>query len=427
MPATAIVGANWGDEGKGKVTDYLAAEADVVVRFQGGRNAGHTIINEYGKFALHLLPSGVFRPDVDNVLGPGTAVDIAAFLAELDMLRERGVPAPRVWVSERAEVVMPYHVLFDRYEEERLGASGFGSTRSGIAPFYGDKYLKIGFQVADLYDRHRLEDRVARVLAQKNVLLKHLYAKPPMEPTEVVSELLGLAERLKPYMRNTTALLREAHASGKRILLEGQLGALRDPDHGIYPFSTSSSTLAGFGAVGAGVPPWSITRVVAVTKAYSTCVGAGPFVTQLSGSAADELRSRGGDAGEFGATTGRPRRVGWFDAVATRYGAWVQGATELVVTNLDVLGYLDEIPVCTGYRIGDTVTGEFPVTRLLDEATPVFETLPGWGCDIRGARGYEDLPGEARAYVKRIEELVKTPVSIVSTGPAREATIHVPR
>ena len=357
MPATAIVGANWGDEGNGKFTDLLAAEADFVVRFQGGRNAGHTIVNDYGKFALHLLPSGVFYPQVINVIGPGVAFDAAAFLAELTLLLERGVPMPQLRVSERAQVVAPYHIAFDDYEEERLGAGQFGSTRCGIAPFYADKYLKIGVQVADLYCPQRLRERVAQTLSAKNVLLAHLYGRPSLTVDEVVSPLLDVAEELKPFVCDTTALLHEALGRGDRILLEGQLGALRDPDHGIYPFVTSSSPLAGFATVGAGIPATEIGRVVAVAKAYSSCVGAGPFVTELDGDVAQTLRTAGN---EFGATTGRPRRVGWFDAVATRYGLRAQGATEVALGLLDVLGYLDEIPICVGYDVYGTVTREFP-------------------------------------------------------------------
>ncbi|MBN2307557.1 MAG: adenylosuccinate synthase [Candidatus Hydrogenedentes bacterium] len=424
MSVQAIVGANWGDEGKGKITDFLAAQADWVVRFQGGRNAGHTVINSYGKFALHLLPSGVFYPHVKNVLGPGVALDIDAMLAELAALEERGVPAPTVYVSDRAQVVMPYHILFDQYEEERLAGAKFGSTRCGIAPFYADKYLKVGVQVADLADPARLRERVERALVPKNALLEHLYGKPCVDAGEVAARLAAAGERLRPHVRDTATLLAEAVERGERVLLEGQLGALRDPDHGIYPFSTSSSTLAGFAAVGAGIPPYAIRGVVAVTKAYSTCVGAGPFVTELSGEAGDTLRDRGGDAGEYGATTGRPRRMGWFDAVATRYGCRVQGATEVVLSLLDVLGYLDEIPVCTAYEIDGKRTTAFPTTAALDRARPFYEVLPGWKCDIRDARAFEELPAEAQAYVNRLEELIAVPIGWVSVGPHRDATIR---
>lgn len=423
MPATAIVGANWGDEGKGKITDYLAAQADFVVRFQGGNNAGHTIINQYGKFALHLLPSGVFYGDVINVIGPGVALNLRALCVELQNLSERGVPSPQIKISDRAQVLLPYHQLLDGYEEERLGARQFGSTKQGIAPFYADKYLKLGVQVADLYDRPRLQERLAQALETKNVLFRHLYQKPTITVDEMMAQLTADATMLAPYVCDTLHLLHEGLAAGKTLLLEGQLGALRDPDHGIYPYPTSSSPLAGFATVGAGVPPQAITRIIAVTKAYSSCVGAGPFVTELEGAAAASLRQRGGSAGEYGATTGRPRRVGWFDAVATRYGCQVQGATEVALTNLDALGYLEEIPLCTAYQIEGTPTTRFPTTGLLERAKPVLTTLPGWRCDLSGVRDYAELPDNAKRYIERIEELIATPIKWISVGPQRDAMI----
>jgi len=424
MPVSAIVGANWGDEGKGKITDYLAGEADMVVRFQGGQNAGHTVINDHGKFVLHLLPSGVFYPGISNILGPGVALDMKALLSELEMLAEKGVPKPKIFVSDRAQVVLPIHILFDEYEEERFLSDGFGSTRKGIAPFYGDKYLKVGIQVEDLFNEDYLAERIKRSMASKNVILKHLYGKPCPPLEDMMENLQSLAEEIKPYLANTTLLLKEALDQEKGILLEGQLGALRDPDHGIYPFSTSSSPLAGFAAVGAGIPPYAIKKIIAVTKAYSTCVGAGPFVTEIFGREAEKLRRLGGSAGEYGATTGRPRRVGWFDAVATRYGCRVQGATELALTGLDVLGYLDEIPVCTAYEIDDQKTYDFPTTINLQKSRPIFETLKGWQCDISNIRSNDDLPLEARDYVSRIEELIEVPISWISVGPQREAIIR---
>ena len=423
MPAIAIVGANWGDEGKGKITDYLAAQADYVVRFQGGNNAGHTIINAFGKFALHLLPSGVFYPKVINVIGPGVALNLRAFLAELQGLIDRGVPAPQIKVSNRAQLLLSYHQLLDGYEEERLGARSFGSTKQGIAPFYADKYLKLGVQVADLGDQSRLQARLAQAMATKNVLLQHLYQKPLVTVAEVMDHLAADAETLAPYVDDTLTLLQDGLSAGKTVLLEGQLGALRDPDHGIYPYPTSSSPLAGFATVGAGVPPQQITRIIAVTKAYSSCVGAGPFVTELQGSAAEELRRRGGSAGEYGATTGRPRRVGWFDAVATRYGCRVQGATEVALTNLDVLGYLDEIPLCTAYAIDGERTTTFPTTGPLERAQPVLTTLPGWRSDLTAIRRYQDLPRQTQQYVETIEELIATPIRWLSVGPERNAMI----
>ena len=423
MSVTAIVGANWGDEGKGKLTDHFAADADFVIRFQGGNNAGHTVINEFGKFALHLLPSGVFYPGVTNVLGPGVAVNVAAFLAERNELISRGVPEPDLRISDRAQVVLPYHRLFDEYEEERLGGRSFGSTKAGIAPFYADKYLKIGVQTADLFDEPRLRARLESALAAKNVLLEHLYHKPAISADELLPDLLNDAARIEPFICDTTALLHDALADGRNILLEGQLGALRDPDHGIYPYPTSSSTLAGFGAVGAGVPPYAIEHIIAVVKAYSTCVGAGPFVTEIQGEQADELRERGGDAGEYGATTGRPRRMGWFDAVATRYGCRVQGATEVALSLLDVLGYLDEIPICTAYEIDGKRTDAFPVPALLDRATPVCESMPGWKCDISDVKSVGDLPAQAVAYVEKVQQLIAVPIRWISVGSHRDAMI----
>ncbi len=417
----AIVGANWGDEGKGKVTDVLAEKSDVVVRFQGGANAGHTIINEYGKFALHLLPSGVFHQNVINVIGPGVALNIEALLKELAGLEERGVPAPQIRISDRCQVMLPWHVDFDKFEEERLGKNSFGSTKSGIAPFYSDKFAKVGVQVCQLYDEGILRERLAIALVKKNCLLEHLYHKPAVDVEGLVSYLRDLGEKIRPMVCDTTRLLHEADRAGKTILLEGQLGTLRDPDHGIYPYTTSSSPLAGYGCVGAGIPPTSLKDIICVTKAYSSAVGAGPFVCRLPGPEGDELRRRGGDAGEFGATTGRARDVGWFDAVATRYGVMVQGATEVVLTNLDVLGYLPEIPVCVAYETaaGERIT-DFPATPVLMGCKPVYETLPGWLCDIRGTARYEDLPENARRYVDFVERACGAPIRMVSIGPKRE-------
>jgi adenylosuccinate synthase len=423
MAVRAVVGANWGDEGKGKIIDYLAAHSDMVVRFQGGSNAGHTIINSFGKFALHLLPSGVFSPHVANIAGPGVAINIPLFLEEYDSLLQRGVPAPQIFVSERAQIVLPYHTLFDRYEEERLGERQFGSTLSGIAPFYADKALKTGLQVCDLRDARLLQEKLAGALEQKNVLLAHLYGKPELTAGEIAAALLACRERFMPFVADASGMIRKAAAAGKSILLEGQLGALRDPDHGIYPYTTSSSPLAGSAAVGAGIAPHQIKNVTAVVKAYSSCVGAGPFVTELAGEAADELRERGGDAGEYGATTGRPRRMGWFDAVATRYGCQVQGATEAALTLLDVLGYLEEIPVCTAYAVDGATTEDFPVTPVLARARPVYTRLAGWRCDISRVRDFHELPALARAYVDFIEEQIGVPIRLISVGPKREAMI----
>ncbi|MBO7744897.1 adenylosuccinate synthase [Paenibacillus sp. MWE-103] len=425
MAVTAIVGANWGDEGKGKLTDALAERADYVVRFQGGSNAGHTIVNGYGKYALHMLPSGVFYPHAINVIGPGAALDVEQLFGELAALAERGVPKPRLAVSERAQLVLPVHRLFDALEEERLGSAGFGSTRRGIAPFYADKYAKLGVQVADLYDEARLKRRLEQSLTGKNVLLRHLYGREPIAVEPLLERLAEYREQLRPYAADTSDMLRKAIDEDASILLEGQLGALRDPDHGVYPFSTSSSTLAGFAPVGAGLPPGAVRDVVAVVKAYSSCAGAGPFVTELHGEEGEDLRRRGGDGGEYGATTGRPRRVGWLDAVATRYGCELQGATSIALTNLDVLGYLDVIPVCTGYRLANgSVTGRFPVTPLLEDALPIYEWLPGWRSDISAASSFEELPREAQAYVAFVERATGVPVTRISVGPRREQLIE---
>ena len=419
-----IVGANWGDEGKGKVTDLLAEKSDIVVRFQGGANAGHTIINEYGKFALHLLPSGVFHPHIVNIIGPGVALNIEALLSELEGLTSRGVPMPKLLISDRAQVMMPYHVDFDKFEEERLGKQSFGSTKSGIAPFYSDKFAKVGIQVCQLYDEDILRERLKIALVKKNALLEGLYHKPPIDLEQLIAKLKELAEKIRPMVCDTTLYLHKANKEGKLILLEGQLGSLRDPDHGIYPYTTSSSPLAGYGCVGAGVSPRDMTDIYCVTKAYSSAVGAGPFVVRLTGPEGDELRRRGGDAGEFGATTGRARDVGWFDCVASRYGVMVQGATEVVLTNLDVQGYLDEIPVCVAYELDGQQITDFPDTPRLMRCKPVYEKLPGWKCDIRGIRNYDELPENCRKYVEFIEAQVGAPIHMVSNGPRREDILY---
>ena len=419
----AIVGANWGDEGKGKITDMLAKESDIIVRFQGGSNAGHTIMNDYGKFALHLLPSGVFYQHTTSVIGNGVALNIPYLVKEVQSLVDRGVPKPRILVSNRAQILMPYHVLFDTYEEARLAGKSFGSTKSGIAPFYSDKYAKIGFQVSELFDQELLKEKAYRVCEQKNVILKHLYHKPTLEPEEILKELFSYRDMIEPYVCDTSAYLYDAIKEGKRILLEGQLGSLKDPDHGIYPMVTSSSTLAAYGAVGAGIPPYEIQNITTVVKAYSSAVGAGAFVSEIFGDEAEELRHRGGDGGEYGATTGRPRRVGWFDAVATRYGCRIQGTTEVAFTVLDVLGYLEEIPVCVGYEIGGQVTRDFPDTARLEKAKPVFTKLPGWKCDIRGIKRYGDLPENCRRYIEFVEKEIEAPITMVSNGPGRDDII----
>ena len=420
----AVVGANWGDEGKGKITDMLAKEADIIVRFQGGANAGHTIVNDYGKFALHTLPSGVFYGHTTSVIGNGVALNIPVLMKEIQSIVERGVPKPKILVSDRAQMVMPYHILFDQYEEERLGGKSFGSTKSGIAPFYSDKYAKIGFQVSELFDEELLKEKVVRIAETKNVLLEHLYHKPLINPDELLETLHEYRDTIAPYVCDVSSYLDQAIKEGKTILLEGQLGTLKDPDHGIYPMVTSSSTLAAYGAIGAGIPPYEIKQIVTVCKAYSSAVGAGAFVSEIFGDEADELRRRGGDGGEFGATTGRPRRMGWFDCVASKYGCRLQGTTDVAFTVLDVLGYLDEIPVCVGYEIDGEVTTDFPTTAKLEKAKPVLKNLPGWKCDIRGIKKYEDLPENFRKYVEFIEEQIGYPITMVSNGPGRDDIIY---
>lgn len=420
----AVVGANWGDEGKGKITDMLAEKADIIVRFQGGANAGHTIVNNYGKFALHTLPSGVFYGHTTSVIGNGVALNIPLLIDEIKSITDRNVPMPKILVSERCQIVMPYHILFDQYEEERLGGKSFGSTKSGIAPFYSDKYAKIGFQVSELFEEKELKEKLVRVCETKNVLLEHLYHKPKMNPDELFATMMDYREKIASYVCDVSAYLDQAVKDGKTVLLEGQLGTLKDPDHGIYPMVTSSSTLAAYGAIGAGIPPYEIKQIITVCKAYSSAVGAGAFVSELFGDEADELRTRGGDGGEFGATTGRPRRVGWFDCVASKYGCRLQGTTDVAFTVLDVLGYLDEIPVCVGYEIDGEVTTDFPVTYKLEKAKPVFKNLPGWKCAIRGIKKYEELPENCRKYVEYIEEQIGYPITMVSNGPGREDIIY---
>ncbi len=422
---TAIVGANWGDEGKGKITDMLGEESDIIVRFQGGSNAGHTIINNYGKFALHLLPSGVFYDHTTSIIGNGVALNIPYLFNEINDIVKRGVPKPKILVSDRAQILMPYHIAFDQFEEERLGKASFGSTKSGIAPFYSDKYAKIGIQVSELFDDEILEDKIQRVCEQKNVILKHLYHKPELDPKELLDTLHDYRDMVAPYVCDVSAFLRKAIKEGKNILLEGQLGSLKDPDHGIYPMVTSSSTLAAYGAIGAGIPPYEIKRIVTVVKAYSSAVGAGEFVSEIQDEEqASALRNHGGDGGEYGATTGRPRRMGWFDAVASRYGCEIQGATEVVLTVLDCLGYLKEIPVCVGYEIDGEVTKNFPVTAKLAKAKPVYEVLPGWECDIRGIKEYDKLPENCKKYIEFIEKEIGVPIKMVSNGPERHDIIH---
>jgi len=420
----AVVGANWGDEGKGKITDMLGQESDIIVRFQGGANAGHTIVNDYGKFALHTLPSGVFYNHTTSIIGNGVALNIPVLFKEIKEIVDRGVPMPKILVSDRAQMVMPYHILFDEYEEERLAGKSFGSTKSGIAPFYSDKYAKIGFQVNELFDEDALREKIERVIVQKNILLEHLYHKPLLSADEIFNTMMEYREMVAPYVCDVSAFLYDAIKEDKNILLEGQLGSLKDPDHGIYPMVTSSSTLAAYGAIGAGIPPYEIKQIITVCKAYSSAVGAGAFVSEIFGEEADELRRRGGDGGEYGATTGRPRRMGWFDCVASKYGCRIQGTTDVAFTVLDVLGYLEEIPVCVGYEIDGVVTKDFPTTGKLEKAKPVLEVLPGWNCDIRGIKTYEELPENCRKYIEFVEEQIGFPITMISNGPGRNDIIY---
>ncbi len=420
----AVVGANWGDEGKGKITDMLAQEADIIVRFQGGANAGHTIVNSYGKFALHTLPSGVFNDHTTNIIGNGVALNIPVLFNEIKSITDKNVPMPKLLVSDRVQMVMPYHIKLDEYEEERLAGKSFGSTKSGIAPFYSDKYAKVGFQVSELFDEASLKEKIERVIVQKNIILEHLYHKPLLKADEIFNTLMEYKSMVEPYVCDVSAYLYEAIKEGKNILLEGQLGSLKDPDHGIYPMVTSSSTLAAYGAIGAGIPPYEIKKIITVCKAYSSAVGAGAFVSEIFGDEADELRRRGGDGGEYGATTGRPRRMGWFDCVASKYGCRIQGTTDVAFTVLDVLGYLDEIPVCVGYEIDGEVTTDFPTTTKLEKAKPVIKILPGWKSDIRGIRNYEELPENCRNYIEFIEEQIGFPITMVSNGPGRDDIIY---
>ena len=382
------------------------------------------IINNYGKFALHLLPSGVFYNHTTSIIGNGVALNIPYLLDEVKGIVEKGVPTPKILVSDRAQIVMPYHILFDQYEEERLGGKSFGSTKSGIAPFYSDKYAKIGFQVSELFNEETLKEKLLSVCKQKNIILEHLYHKPKLDPEELFQILIDYRQMIEPYVCDTSTFLHDAIKAGKNILLEGQLGSLKDPDFGIYPMVTSSSTLAAYGAIGAGIPPYEIKNIVTVVKAYSSAVGAGEFVSEIFGEEAEELRKRGGDGGEYGATTGRPRRMGWFDAVASRYGCRVQGATEVALTVLDVLGYLEEIPVCIGYEIDGEVTKDFPTTTKLAKAKPIYTILPGWKQDIRGIKNYEELPVNCKKYIEFIEKELEVPITLLSNGPGRDEIIH---
>ena len=422
MSVMAVVGAQWGDEGKGRVVDLLAQDADVVVRFQGGSNAGHTVVNEHGTFALHLIPSGVFNPRAWNLLGAGTVVHPGELLAEMAHLAQAGIDLARLMISERAQVVMPYHQVLDGLDEARRSRSGaqIGTTKKGIGPCYTDKAARIGLQVGDLLDRAYLRARVSALVALKNEVITKVYDAPPLDADEVFATLDAQGQQLAPHIGDTLDVLHGALARGASILLEGQLGALRDLDWGTYPYVTSSSPTAGGAAAGAGIPPQAIERVVGVAKAYTTAVGAGPFPSELSGAIADRLRAVGG---EYGATTGRPRRCGWFDAVAVRHAARLNGFTSLALTKLDVLDGFEQIEICLGYRLDGHDLDRIPLTRQLERVEPVYETMPGWQASTEECRAFEDLPVNAQRYVERLEALCRVPIGMVSVGAERSEMV----
>ncbi len=422
MKTCAIVGVNWGDEGKGRMVDLLSGQYDIVIRYQGGGNAGHTVVNQYGKFALHLLPSGIFRPDAVNVLGNGVALDPENLWTEIEDLRSRGVPVSpeNLKISDRASLLLPWHRLLDGLEEARLKDRAYGSTRQGIAPFYSDKYQKKTVLAGELFYPDRLAEHLRELLEWKNLTLTRVYGAAPCSLDELMAWVSDYGGKIKPFLCDTAAFLHDASQAGKSLLFEAQLGALRDLDYGIYPYTTSSNTLAAYAPVGSGLPTAKLDQIVGVVKAYSTCVGEGPFVCELFGDEAARLREAGA---EYGAKTGRPRRVGPLDLVATRYGIRLQGTTELALTKLDVLGYLKQIPVCTHYELDGTRTGDFPFPSALDRAKPVIEMLEGWDCDISGVRNWKDLPEAARNYVDYVEEQLACPIRCVSVGPDRDAYV----
>ena len=422
MACTAIVGINWGDEGKGRMVDLLTEQFDIVVRYQGGGNAGHTVINERGKFALHLLPSGIFRKNVVNVLGNGVAMDPESLMNEIKDVAAKGVAVTpeNLKISDRASLLMPWHRRLDELEEQRLADRKYGSTKQGIAPFYSDKYQKKTVMAGELFYPERLRAHLKDLMEWKNLIIKGVYGAEPYTWDEIENWLNTSCEAIKPYICDTGALLRDAEENGKKILFEAQLGSLRDLDHGIYPMTTSSNTIAAYAPVGSGLPGAELDRIIGVVKAYSTCVGEGPFTCEMFGEEAEKLREAGG---EYGAKTGRPRRVGPVDLVATRYGVEVQGATEIALTKLDVLSYMDEIPVCTKYVLNGEETDKFPFPAALGVCKPVIETVKGWKKDISGVRTWEDLPEEAKAYVQMIERAINCPIKWISVGPERESII----
>jgi adenylosuccinate synthase len=422
MSNCAIVGVNWGDEGKGRMVDLLTEDYDVVVRFQGGGNAGHTVINEKGKFALHLLPSGIFRDGVVNILGNGVALDPENLWREMSEVMSQGVSITpdNLMISDRASILMPWHRDLDELEERRLADKKFGSTKQGIAPFYSDKYQKKTVLAGELFYPERLKTHLKDLAEWKNLILSSVYGAEVYTEEMLDRWLTDYCERIKPFIRDTGAYLRDAQANGKRILFEAQLGSLRDLDYGIHPYTTSSNTLAAYAPIGSGFPGARVSRVIGVVKAYSTCVGEGPFVCEMFGEEAEKLRKEGF---EYGAKTGRPRRVGPIDLVATRYGAMVQAATEIALTKLDVLSYMDRIPVCTGYIVDGKVTREFPFPAALDSAKPVIEYLEGWKTDISSIRSWDELPAAAKEYVLYVQRAIEVPITFVSVGPERESII----
>ncbi len=423
MANCAIVGINWGDEGKGRMVDLLASEYDVVVRYQGGNNAGHTVINQYGKFALHLIPSGIFRPEVINLLGNGTVIDPEALLEEMQSLQTAGVSiTPENFkISDRATIVFPYHRAQDALEEERLKDAKYGSTKRGIAPVYSDKFQKKTIMMGELMDMDYLGQRLKGILEWKNLTIQNVYGAEPYDYDTLMAWLEKFGGQLRPYICDAGSVLRLAQLRGKNILFEAQLGALRDIDYGIYPYTSSSTPLAAYAPIGCGAPDLRVDEVLGIVKAYSTCVGEGPFTAEWFGAEADKLREAGG---EYGAATGRPRRVGPLDLVATRYGVKVQGATSIALTKLDILSYMEEIPVCIAYDIDGKQTEAFPFPSQLAKAKPVIETLPGWGCDISGVRYWEDLPQAAQDYVTYVEDQIGCPITYVSVGADRDAIIQ---
>lgn len=422
MSNCAIVGINWGDEGKGRMVDLLTGDYDVVVRYQGGGNAGHTVINQYGKFALHLLPSGIFREGVVNVLGNGVALDPENLKTEMEAVTSQGVSLTpdNLKISDRASLLLPWHRDLDQLEEQRLKDKKYGSTKQGIAPFYSDKYQKKTVLAGELFYPEELKSHLADLLEWKNLTLTQVYDAKPYTMEMLETWIADCCDKIKPYICDTSAFLHDAQAAGRKILFEAQLGSLRDLDYGIYPFTTSSNTTAAYAPIGSGLPSAKIQRVVGVVKAYSTCVGEGPFVCEMFGDEAEALRKAGG---EYGAKTGRPRRVGPLDLVATRYGIMVQDATEIALTKLDVLSYMDKIPVCTRYLLNGEKTDRFPFPTALDSAEPVIEYFDGWNCDISKVRNFADLPKEARDYVLYVEKAIGCPITYVSVGPERDSII----